>query len=176
MDVNPVAVAVVVALLLLALAGMALGWRRRRRAQRDLALPPVPASTGEPVVTAAGLHVATTFAGAPLERVVAGGLGFRAPAVVTATDRGVLVDRAGAPAFFLPADAVTGTGTASWALDRGVERDGLVVLAWSLAGPDGPVPVESAFRFPPGEQAALLAALRPAPPGPTAEEASHADH
>ncbi|WP_375390128.1 hypothetical protein [uncultured Amnibacterium sp.] len=171
MGVNPVSVAIVLALLVLALAGMALAWRRRGRAQTGLALPQVPDDIGTPSVVASGLHVATTFAGRPLERVVVAQLGFRAPAVVTATDLGVLVDRAGAPAFFLPTAAVTGAGTASWALDKGVERDGLLVLAWSLTDAEGAaVPVESAFRFPPDVQASLLAALRP-----TDQEPSHAD-
>jgi hypothetical protein len=161
-DVNPVSVAIVLAVLVLALAGMALAWRRRGRAQRGLTLPPMPDATGEVRLTASGLHVVTTFAERPLERVVTAGLGFRARAVLTVTDRGVLVDRAGAPAFFLPAAEVTGAGTASWALDRGVERDGLLVLAWSLTDADGTaVPVESAFRFPPDVQAGLLAALHP---------------
>ncbi|GAA2753148.1 hypothetical protein [Amnibacterium kyonggiense] len=158
---NPVSVAIVLAILVLALLGMAWGWRRRGRAQRDLVLPAVPADLRTTGPVAEGLLVATTFAGRPLERVVAGGLGFRARATLTVTDRGVLVERAGGDPFLVPA---TGrAGTASWALDKGVERDGLTVLGWSLTGPDGaPVPVESAFRLPPESQAALLAAVRPA--------------
>jgi hypothetical protein len=168
--VNPAAVAVVLVLLAAALAGMAWAWRRRAAAQRGLALPPVPADLGTTRLTASGLHVATTFAGRPLDRVVAGGLGFRARAVLTVTDRGVLVDLAGGTRFLLstPTDA----GTAIWALDRGVERDGLTVLAWTLPDADGAaVPVESAFRFDPDTQAALLAAIQP-----RLKEAPHADH
>jgi hypothetical protein len=160
--VNPVSVAIVLALLVLALAGMVRSWRRRGRAQRGLAVPPVPGDLGATTLTASGLLVATTFAGRPLDRVVADGLGYRAPATLTVTDRGVLVDRAGGAPFFAPAGA--GAGTASWALDKGVERDGLVVLTWALTDAEGaPVPVESAFRFPPDTQAALLAAVQTSP-------------
>ena len=167
--VSPVAVVVVLVLLVAALAGMAWVWRRRAAAQRGLALPPLPADPGETLLTASGLHVATTFAGRPLERVVAGGLGFRARAVLTVTDRGVVVDRAGGSPFFL--STLSDAGTATWALDRGVERDGLTVLAWTLPDADGaPVPVESAFRFDPDTQAALLAAVQP-----RLKEAPHAD-
>jgi hypothetical protein len=173
-DVNPVAVAFVLALIVLAVIGMGISWRRRQRRQIAYAVPPVPADLGASGYSTDGLLVATTFAGRPLDRVVTDGLGFRARATLTVTDRGVLVDRAGGAPFLVPA---TGSaGTASWALDKGVERDGLTVLGWALvdaAGDD--VPVESAFRLPPESQAALLAALRPPLSGPNDQEAPHAD-
>lgn len=167
--VNPTAVAVVLTLLGLALAAMAWSWRRRGRAQRGLVLPALPADRGSSILTASGLLVATTFAGRPLDRVMADGLGFRARATLTVTDRGVLVERDGGAPFF----AEGGGGTASWALDKGVERDGLTVLTWSLTDADGAaVPVESAFRLPPDVQAALLGALHPTP---THQEVPSAD-
>ena len=158
---NPVSVGVVLALLALALIGMAWSWRRRRRSQGGITLPPVPEHLGETGLTVSGLLVATTFGGRPLDRVVADGLGFRANATLTVTDRGVLVERAGGAAFLVPAGG--SAGTASWALDKGVERNGLTVLTWSVLDSDGAaVPVESAFRLPPENQAALLAVVRPA--------------
>jgi hypothetical protein len=172
--VNPVSVSIVLALLALALAAMAWSWRRRGRAQAGIALPAVPEDLGSTRLTVSGLLVATTFAGRPLDRVVADGLGFRAPATLTVTDRGVLVERAGGAPFLVPAGG--GSGTASWALDKGVERDGLTVLAWSLIDADGTaVPVESAFRLPPETQAALLAELHPSDPSPASQEVPHAD-
>lgn len=166
---NPVSVSIVLALLVLALIGMAFSWRRRGRRQSGIALPPVPADLGETRLTVSGLLVATTFEGRPLDRVVADGLGFRANATLTVTDRGVLVERAGGAPFLVPAGG--GSGTASWALDKGVERDGLTVLAWALVDSDGAaVPVESAFRLAPESQAALLAVVHP-----TDQEAPHAD-
>jgi hypothetical protein len=161
--VNPVSVTIVIALLVLALVGMALSWRRRGRRQRDLAVPPVPADLGPADLTVSGLLVATTFAGRPLDRVVTDGLGFRAQATLAVTPAGVLVERDGGAPFLVPADGLPGSGTASWALDKGVERDGLTVLPWALTGADGaPVPVESAFRLPPQDQSALLQKIRPA--------------
>jgi hypothetical protein len=165
---NPVSVAIVLALLVLALLGMAWSWRRRGRAQRALALPAVPADLRSTGVEVEGLLAATTFADRPLDRVHVDGLGFRARATLRVTDRGVLVERAGGAPFLATGRA----GTASWTLDKGVERDGLTVLAWSLVDADGAeIPVESAFRLPPESQAAVLAAL-PAPD----QEAPHADH
>ncbi|GAA4743423.1 hypothetical protein GCM10025783_13750 [Amnibacterium soli] len=161
--VNPVSVAIVIALLVLALVGMAVSWRRRGRRQRALAVPPVPADLGPADLTVSGLLVATTFAGRPLDRVVTDGLGFRAQATLAVTPAGVLVERDGGAPFLVPADGLPGSGTASWALDKGVERDGLTVLPWALTGADGePVPVESAFRLPPQAQSALLTKIRPA--------------
>jgi hypothetical protein len=172
--VNPVSVAIVIALLLLALAGMAWSWRRRGRAQHGLALPALPEDLGAATLTVSGLLVATTFASRPLDRVVADGLGFRARATLAVTPGGVLVDRAGGAPFLVPADARA--GTASWALDKGVERDGLAVLPWALIDADGAaVPVESAFRLPPDDQAALLAALRSTTPRPAHQEVPDAD-
>jgi hypothetical protein len=172
--VNPVAVGIVLALLVLALLGMAWSWRRRGRAQRGLVLPAVPADLGAPRFTLSGLLVATTFEGRPLDRVHADGLGFRARATLAVTDRGVLVDRTGGAPFLIPATGAA--GTASWALDKGVERDGLTVLGWALTDAAGTeIPVESAFRLPPEAQATLLAALHPSISHPVDQEASDAD-
>jgi MYXO-CTERM domain-containing protein len=155
--VNAVSVPIVIVLLVLALLGMLWSWRRRQRRQVAITIPAVPDDLGATRYETDGLLVATTFAGRPLDRVVAGGLGFRAQSTLTVTDRGVLVDRAGGAPFLIPAAGEA--GTASWALDRGVERDGLTVLGWSLVDAAGAeVPVESAFRLRPETQAAFLAA------------------
>ena len=101
-----------------------------------------------------GLYLATTFAGRPLDRVSAHGLGFRARAHVTVTAAGVRIDRDGAAPIDLPAAGVTGAGTATWTIDRTVEPGGLTVLAWSLDAADGArarrvlVPHRSASRVP----------------------------
>jgi len=174
--VNPVSVTIVLVLLVLALLGMALSWRRRGRRQRGLAIPAVPADLGPADLTVSGLLVATTFAGRPLDRVVTDGLGFRAQATLAVTPAGVLVERDGGAPFLVPADGLPGSGTASWALDKGVERDGLTVLPWALTGADGaPVPVESAFRLPPQDQDALLTELRSSNKSPADQEVPRAD-
>lgn len=155
--VSPVAVAVVLAILVLALAGMVLSWRLRARRQRRYVLPAAPVDAGTVLAEADGLYLATTFAGRPLDRVVAAGLGFRARCRVAVTDRGLLVDRDGSTPLLL---AATGAGTATWTIDRAVERDGLLVVGWHLPTADGGTQdVESSFRFDTAGQARLLAAL-----------------
>jgi hypothetical protein len=172
---QPVSVTITLLLLAAAIAGMGLSWRRRRRGQRGLALPAAPAGAGDVVATAEALHLATTFAGRPLDRVVVAGLGFRARALLTAGDAGVLLERDGADPFVIPAARISGVGTATWTLDRGVEPDGLTVLAWSLDSAGGPVPVESSFRIEPEPRAAFLAAVQALIAAPSAPEVPHAD-
>ncbi|MCU1473717.1 hypothetical protein [Amnibacterium sp.] len=157
--ISPVAVATTILVLVAALVGMAVSWRRRGSGQRNLALPTVPVDPGAERIAVDGLYLATTFAGRPLERVAAHGLGFRARARVAVTDAGVRIDRDGAEPLLLPAASVTGAGTATWTLDRGVEPGGLTVLAWELDGDGGPVPVESSFRIDPLPRDRLIAAV-----------------
>jgi hypothetical protein len=177
--VSPVAVGITIALLVAALIGMTLSWRRRGRRQRGLTLPAMPQAVGAPVASAAGLYLATTFAGKPLERVVAGGLGFRARASVTATETGVLVERRGSADLFVPADRLLGSGSATWTIDRAVEPEGLTVLAWRLGDGDEAVDVESSFRLDgPGRpelERALTALVAPHPPVPTTLEVPRDD-
>jgi hypothetical protein len=173
--ISPIAVAITVLVLVAALAGMGVSWRRRGRGQRGLGLPVAPAEPGAELVVVDGLHLATTFAGRPLDRVAAHGLGFRARARITVTDSGVRIDRDGAEPIVLPASSVTGAGTATWTLDRSVESGGLTVLAWRLDSDGGPVPVESSFRIDPLPRDRLIAAVEDLVAARPAPEVPHAD-
>ena len=167
--IDPVAVTIVAVVVVLALLGMLAGWRRRSRVQSSLALPS-GSVTGEPLLTVRGLLLATTFAGRPLERVVAAGLGHRVQATVAVTADGVRIHRDGTEPLALPAAALTGAGTATWTIDRSVEPGGLTVLGWNLVHDGEPVPVESAFRLTTDDRDALVAAVRALVPG-----AAHAE-
>jgi hypothetical protein len=170
------AVAAVAVALLAAIAGMGVSWRRRTRDQQGLALPPAPppAEQGDERLAVDGLHLATTFAGRPLERVVAAGLGFRFRTRIVVTDRGVRLERDGGEHLFLPAARLTGAGAATWTLDRGVEPGGLTVLGFTLDSPGGPVAVESSFRIDPEPRARLIAAVEAIAAGQP-KETPHAD-
>jgi hypothetical protein len=140
--------------ILAAIGGMGLSWRARRRRQSGLAAASaVPAETGALLLAAAGLHVATTRAGSPLDRIAVGGLGFRAEALVEVHERGILLALAGAQDRWIAREDVRGADLATWTIDRSVEPDGLVLLAWTLAGDD----VDSCFRV--EEPSALLDAI-----------------
>ncbi|TFC57198.1 hypothetical protein [Cryobacterium sp. TMB1-7] len=170
---------IITALVLLAvLALMLRSWRRRTK--RDAALPagyPQPADRGRELASAAALYVATTPRDTPLERLNIPGLGFRARGGVTVTEKGVLIELAGSPALFIPADAVQLVADATVAIDRVVEPGGLLLLGWRLnsvgvdtTDPDTPTGVDSYFRFSdPVDRRAITEAIRSitAEPGTT---------
>lgn len=121
------------------------GWTGRVRRQAGIAAPPAPPAgieDREPRLSVPGMYVATTEAGAPLERIAAHGLGVRARATAHVLDDGVLFDRQGAAPLFVPAADVVSVGTSSGMVGKFVERDGLAVLTWSL----GSTPVDTGFR------------------------------
>ncbi len=132
------------AILLVAAAVLAVpGWRRRAARQTEFTPPaPVPDDIGETVIAVDALYVATTRAGDPYDRIAAAGLGFRARASVTVTRRGLVLGLAGSPVRWIPAAELRGADRATWTIDRVVEPDGLVLLAWTLAGH----PVDSYLR------------------------------
>ncbi len=134
---------VVIAVILLALLGMLLGWRARRRRQSAIPDPhPVPAVLGTPTYTGEVFYVATTIADEPLDRVTAKGLGFRGRAELAVVPEGVVLGIAGTPGSFIPASTLRRVDRATWTIDRVVERNGLVVVAWTLGATD----VDSYFR------------------------------
>jgi hypothetical protein len=145
---------VVVAVIIVVVILMAVGWRNRRRRQAGLGpLPTPPAVLGDVLHVEDALYLATTPADAPLDRIAVRGLGFRAEARVTVTASGILLELVGESPLFIAAGRVRGVGVATWTIDRGVERDGLVFLRWEL----GETPVDSYLRT--ADSSVLLAAL-----------------
>ena len=127
------ALAVVIAFTVAVLALLAWGWWRRSRRDSALAAPVGEAPAGVAIRSSHdALYVATTKHGEPLERLVIRGLGYRSPADLTITDAGVALDLTGQPRFFLPTERIVEVAQATVAIDRVVERDGLVRLAWRL--------------------------------------------
>lgn len=130
-----------VALVLIGL--MAWGWWRRSRRDGGLVAPRGEVPEGA-VVRAefAGLYVATTAHGAPLERLAIRGLGFRAAGEVVVTDAGLALRLRGSDTVFLDRDRLVSAAQATVAIDRVVERDGLLRVTWLL----GDTPLDSYFR------------------------------
>jgi hypothetical protein len=139
---------IVIAIIVLALGAMALGWRARARRQAALPRPAaVPASVGEPLVSADGFYVATTTAGEPLDRVAVSGLGFRARAGIGVVQEGIVLAIAGEPDAFIPVADLLAVERATWTIDRVVETGGLIRITWSLGGTE----VDSYLRVPESE-------------------------
>ena len=172
MDNRTLATIITALVLLGVLALMLRSWRRRSK--RDAGVPagyPQPAEPGRELASAAALYVATTPRDQPLERLAIPGLGFRARGGVSVTPQGVLLELAGSPALFIPADAVELITDATWAIDRAVEPGGLLLLGWRLAPSASPhvgedpsaarASVDSYFRFSdPADRAAISEAIR----------------
>lgn len=141
---RPQLMAIVIAILVLLLVLMYLGWRARQRRQNHLPAPlAAPADLGTALGDFDGKYVATTAAGKPLERIAVHGLGFRGTASLTLTDAGVLVRRRGEGDVWIPRADLLDRRTATWTIDRVVERDGLELLEWNLGG----TTVDSYFRL-----------------------------
>jgi hypothetical protein len=137
------AVLLLVAVVALAWVGMAWGWRRRGARQTTLATPAVPpAGRGARRAGATGLYVGSVTAGQWLDRVVAHGLGARANAEVTVHDDGLLLERDGASAVWVPRADLLSVRRDTGLAGKVTETGGLVVWTWRL----GDVELESGLR------------------------------
>ncbi|MCC8906607.1 MULTISPECIES: hypothetical protein [unclassified Curtobacterium] len=149
---------IILALVVALFVAMARTWRTRARKQAESVPPvPVPTDVGPAAGSWDGFTVATTRADQPLERITAGGLGFRGRGGVTVHDTGVVLHHAGTPDRWIEASAVRGADRATWAIDRVVEPGGLVRLRWTATGAAGASDLDTYFRFPEGDGAALAA-------------------
>lgn len=125
-------IGVLVAVAVLAVVAwlMVRSWKRRSVRDESLSSYPVPASLSAPVLETEVLYVATTPAAEPLERLAVPGLAFRGSARIEVLAEGVILRIAGESTTFIPADRLLGAGLASYAIDRGVEPEGLIALTW----------------------------------------------
>ena len=131
MDTQLLSLVITLALIAAAFGLIWLGWRNRLRRQADVEqLPSVPEAPGEPRTAAEGQYVASTTGGDWLDRIAVHGLGIRTNATLEVYPHGVLFDRAGAPALYIPAASLTGVRLDSGMAGKFVEKDGLLVLAW----------------------------------------------
>lgn len=147
------------AFLVIALAvwGMSRSWRRRSHRDSGIVLP-------EALPAAAQLwagrlqYVASTRAEQPLERVAVPGLRFRGWAQVEVTEAGLIIQVDGERPVALTRETLLGAHTASWAIDRGMGRDGLITVTWQSHSAES-VHVTTTLRSA-DDAPALLAALQ----------------
>jgi hypothetical protein len=136
-------VIVCVVVLLLTLLAMRTGWRNRMARQSVLpALPVRPADLGAEVLRADGLYVGTTYSSSWQDRVVHAGLGERAAATAVLSGAGLMLDRDGAPAIFVPRSAFIEARLAPGLAGKVMGEGGLLVLRWRL----GEAELDTAFR------------------------------
>jgi hypothetical protein len=116
-------------------------WRKKSKAQ-DLELA-TPEYTEFSNTGTNGYYVATTFAGRPLNRVSAHGLGFAGKAFLDVSDQGLKVYRVGERSFRIDSSAFLYLFRTSGVIDKVVEKDGLLSLRWML----GETELETHLRF-----------------------------
>lgn len=137
---------VLISMVVLAAVLIGLGvWAWRRRARRDAGLPApvgeIPAGA-RTLAVFTGFYVATTSHDQPLERLAIAGLGFRSRMTASVTDAGIALDLTGQSRLFIPTAQIVAVDRATVAIDRVVEKEGLVRLTWR----SGTVPVDTYLR------------------------------
>ncbi|MFC5790687.1 hypothetical protein EDM22_16955 [Agromyces tardus] len=166
---------VAVAVVALAAWLMWRSWRRRTVRDASLGAYPVPATLGAASVGTEALYVATTPEGQPLERLAVEGLAFRGSARLEIVPEGVLIRIAGESTSFIPREQLVGAGVATYAIDRGVEPEGLVAITWIVrqtgADDETPAPrVDSYLRARyAGDSATIIAAVNDIAAAPAAQ-------
>lgn len=146
---------VMIAVAVIALALMLWGWRRRSRRDAGL-IAPTAALVGAEKVSAEGLYVATTAHDSSLERLAIRGLAFRSRVTVTVLESGVRLVMPGEPIVSIPASSLVSVDRASVTIDRVVEKDGMVRIAWLIS--DDTI-VDSYLRLQETDPTHLIAAI-----------------
>ena len=155
----------VVAIVIVAVVAwlMIRSWRRRTERDETISSYPMPSALAAATLEAEVLYVATTPTGQPLERLAVQGLAFRGSGRIELSPGGLVLRIAGEPATYLPAERIVAAGEASYAIDRGVEPEGLVAITWiaQVADPELTAPhVDSYLRARyPGDSARIIAAV-----------------
>jgi hypothetical protein len=123
----------VIAFFVLCAAGMRRGWRNRQHRQSYLpALPTPPERFTGAVLETTGVYVGTTTAGDWQDRIAVGGIGLRSSVTVRLYAEGLLLDRTGAVALWIPADALADARTDRALAGKAMGIDGLLVIRWRL--------------------------------------------
>lgn len=129
------------AVLLGVIAWAGVTWRKRSKAQ-DLEIA-TPEYTEFSNIGTNGYYIATTYAGQPLHRVSAHGLGFAGKAFLDVSEQGVRVHRIGERSFRIDSSSLLDLARTSGVIDKVVEKDGLLSLRWKL----GATELETHLRF-----------------------------
>jgi len=131
------ALVLIIAFGVLLLSGMLWSLIRRRRAGSLLTpFPPASEVTGESLGSFGLLHVATTLAHTPLERVWTNPLAYRAKSTLEVTTGGLRITLRGEGDVGIQASHLLGAGRGTWTIDKAVDGDGLIVVTWRHAGVD----------------------------------------
>lgn len=114
----------------LAVWGMVRNWRKRAARQSWVQLPPGPPEQFAVRARFEARYVASVSTGDWLDRIAAAGLGMPGRAQVLVGDAGVLIQRDGETALYLPGGLIEEVASARGMAQEVYERDGLVAITW----------------------------------------------
>lgn len=157
MSMRDVAVAITIAVAVLILLSMYLAWRRRLRRDAVHVAPMGVPEHAEVLARHAVLYVSTTRHDQPLERLAITPLAYRARGELAVTDRGAALCLDGTPTVFLASAKLVQVDRATVTIDRVVEPDGLVRIAWNV---DDATIVDSYLRVTNGAPQNLISELQ----------------
>jgi len=122
------------------------GWKRRGALQADRVgeFPTVPAELGDLLIPpSTGLYVGSTMAPSWQDRVAVGDIGYRATGEISRWTRGILLERNGASAIWIPAESIRAIRTERGLAGKVMTKDGVLVIRWQL--PTG-TEIDTGFR------------------------------
>ncbi|SDC92047.1 hypothetical protein SAMN05444580_10280 [Rhodococcus tukisamuensis] len=122
------------------------GWKGRARRQQDRigVLPEPPAELGARLIEpSSGLYVGSTLAPSWQDRIAVGDLGYRATGDLSRYETGVLLERDGASAIWIPQDSIRAIRTERGLAGKVMSKDGVLVIRWEL--PTG-TEIDTGFR------------------------------
>lgn len=142
------AILITAAIIIVIVAAMLLGWRNQHRRHASIPAPmPMPQDLEDSLFQAEGVYVATTTAGDWLGRIHAHDLGDKSNALLAVYPNGVGVWREGEENFFIPATDITAVDYSSGQTGKFVEKDGLIMVTWTLgAHKEEALAVQTGFR------------------------------
>ena len=157
-------VILVIAAIALALRLMSTSWRRRTAAGADipvLAMAPNSVSDGALRVDHA-TYLGTVTIEHWLAKVAAQGLGSRGPAAIAVESQGLIVERVGTDALFVPQNAITKVELARGLAGRVYGSEGVIVVSWVW----GEQLLQTGLRVPDAQaRVAVVSALAQLPSG-----------
>lgn len=159
-----VLVLLVLAAIVIALRAMSNSWKRRVDSGADipgLAMAPSPLAADALRVEHA-TYLGTVTIEHWLDKVAAHGLGSRGPAAVAVEARGLVVERVGTSALFVPQEAISQVELTKGLAGRVYGNEGVIVVSWVW----GEQLLQTGLRIPdPQAKAAVVSALAQLPSG-----------
>lgn len=125
------------------------GWRHRAERQATIigTLPPVPDTVGATTVAATrGMYVGCTLVPRRHDRIAVGDLGYRTKAVLTRYPEGIMVQRSGGAAIWIPQHDIIDVRTERSIVGKTIPaktHEGVLVIRWRL--PSGVI-IDTGFR------------------------------